>query len=232
MSAAVQFYGQDAVIMAAKNRDCPRWAMFSGRQFLFKHEGTDPENSLNFLDEILSTLDKSGSVATYTLKFYEEPGKIKENTPCDGSFNFRLVEEEERQQRRVLYNQMPSEIMKRLDAIEARQIAQEEEDDEDEEPQPNTLNGVLVGLLKEPAKIEQMIGLAKMIFGGKSAPAGIGNIPAQPPAEGAEDQKIAEAIAILKANDPRLGDHLLKLAAIATSNKASFDFLLKTLESN
>ena len=88
---SVQFFGADNVIKAAENRKCPAWAIFQGKQFLFKYEGSDLNESQDFLEKILENLQDSVSV--YTIRFYEEAVKIKENTPYDGSFNFRMLEE-------------------------------------------------------------------------------------------------------------------------------------------
>lgn len=229
MAASVQFYGQDNIITAAENRNCPRWAIFSGRQFLFKYEGTDKNESLQFLEKILESLREAGTVATYTLRFYEDNQKIKDNTPYDGSFNFRLVEEEERQQKALMYAGNSKLVIERLEAIEQKLSGVDQEEDEEEEPE--TINSILMGFLKEPQKIEQMLGIVGKIFGGAKYAGAISGTPAITASSNEEEIKIAEAVEVLKANDSKIGDHLLKLAGIAKEKPEAFKYLLTLLES-
>ena len=231
--AAVQFYGEDSVMKAVENRDCPRWGMFYGRQFLFKYSGDSMEESMQLLQEIFDTLDKSGTVATYTLKFYEDAGKITEKTPCDGSFNFKLVAAEQYQERQIAYAGNSNKVLAAAEKLNERMDKWEAAADEEEEPaEPQSLNGVLIGLLKEPQKIEQLMNLGRAfgLFGGLKHMGAIGNAqPAQATGTG-EDVKISEAIEILKQHDPKIADHLLKLAGIAQNNNAAFKYLLSMLD--
>lgn len=220
--AAIQFYGKDAVIKAAENRDCAPWAIFQGRQFLFKCEEQEIGASVAFLEEILQSL--SHSTAVYTIKFYEEAKKIKENTPCDGSFNFRLVEEEERAQRQAMYSTGSRAVIERLERIEAQLT--EDEEEEDEEPEIGSINGVIAGLIQEPEKLMQLINIGKTLLGigpkMTNAPGAIAGIP--------EDQQLAAAIEILKKNDPKIAQHLAKLAHISENNKDTFTYLVGMLD--
>lgn len=236
--ASVQFYGKDSVIEAAENGGFSCWAIFVGRQLLFKSTDRDANASLNFLDKVLQTI--SHSEATYTLKFYEPEGvnfKIKENTPCDGSFNFKLVEEEERQARRVLYQGNSAAVLEELKALrnEVAEIkaVKELEDDEDETEKPLSLNGIIAGLLKEPEKITQLFEIGRTLFGRKQNPhipaVALGNVP-QTMQTMTEQDKINAAIERLKANDAKLAEHLTKLSDIAENDKTSWKYLLNLLD--
>lgn len=242
MSSAVQFYGNDQVIQAAINRKCPAWGMWSMRQFLFKYEGTDETESIQLLEETLQMLSQNGTVATYTLKFFEQDGnkpvKIKENTPCDGSFNFKLVGEEERQQRSLMYAAASPKVLQELEALK-EQVAlltsrPEEEEDEEEE---KGIMGAVIGALKDPDILEQHIRnfhLLKSLFTGQvMQPATVGNVkrlgqtkpdigdPGQAAEanlshEMTEEQlvRLGNACDKLYAKDPKLIEHLEKLAAM------------------
>ncbi len=227
MASSVQFTSSEAVLTAFLNRNCPAWSIWQGRQFMFKNEGSNAEESEKQLIEILTVLEQSSN-AIYTLKVYEElKGKIKENTPCDGSFNFKLNAETQlitNNQYSRMNNQ--NELLTRLAAIEARlQDEPEEEEDETE----RTL-GKIGALMNNPVVMQ----LAQMIFGAKPAASSqlaitSGSIAGVP--ESNDNERINQAVAILKTKDARLADHLTKLAEIATTQPGSFDFLLKSLDS-
>lgn len=232
--AAVQFYGRDSVIKAAENKDCSRWGIFSGKQFLFKYEGETMEESIQFLEEILDALVQSQTGATYTIKFFESPGKITEKRECDGgSFNFKLIAAEEYSNRSIAFNSA-GELDKRLSRIEraiddmiSRQLeeraAELQEQEEEEEEQPSTVMGLINGVLQNPEQMQNIIAVAKAIFS-PAKPAQVAGIP------GDQDKQIQEAIEILKAKDPALGDHLTKLAKIATEDPFTWKFLISTLD--
>lgn len=254
---SIQFYGIDQVMDAAKNRACPGWAIFQGRpaQFLFKYQINDLDSSLQFLEKILSSLESTGNEAAYTIKFFEHEGnkdlKIKENSPCDGSFNFRLIEEEERQQRKTLYQGTSNKVLEKLEGIENR-LLQIEQGHVEEVEEDNTLQGQIVGMLKEPSRLNEFIAAlanAKSLLGiGPAAPAYVGNInragqilnqvTAAAPApvqnlsltEEQKLQRLGNAIDTLEKNDPQIVDHLEKLASMAVNNPSQFKNLLSMLD--
>jgi hypothetical protein len=231
MAGSVQFRDSVAVLAAYLNRNCPAWSLFQGRQFMFKYEGGTVQEGEAALVEVLDMLS-SGTNAIYTLKVYEDlpkGGKIKENTPCDGSFNFRLNEENQvpTQSQITRYNNN-NEVLTRLTAIEAR-LNEDAGEEEEEENETEKALGKIGSLLSNPT----VALLANLIFGAKlpglPAPAAgtVGNIP---PA-GNTDEEIKKALDVLKANDTRLADHLTKLAAMSIHQPQNFHFLLKTLDS-
>jgi len=250
IGSAIQFYGASQVIQAAQNRKCPGWAVFQNRQFLFKFEENDVDASLNMLQQTLECLQVS--TALYTIKFFEHEGnkllKIKENTQCDGSFNFRLVEEDERQQRNEMYRSGSNKVLEKLQIIEDR-LLQIENGTVEVEEEDNTLQGQIVGMLKEPARLTEFINAlssAKSLLGiGPAAPSYVGNInragqiPAMAPPGGEdpqqnlsieEQQRLGIALNTLLSYDPKIVDHMEKLAAMASANTDQFKFLLSMLE--
>src|SRR5574343_316699 len=85
--ASIQFNNLESVLNAYTNRGVDAWAIFQGSQFMFKGIG------LSDLEQILNSLSNGGTNAVYKLKVFEEitdEKNIKNNTPDDGSFNFRL----------------------------------------------------------------------------------------------------------------------------------------------
>lgn len=226
MASSVQFIGSDAVLKACENRNCPAWSLWQGRQFMFKHDASTVDDAINALQEVLEMIGESTN-AIYTLKVYEDlkPGtKIKENTPADGSFNFRLNNPEQmitnsQYSRQVGMNQVLSE----LNAIKL-QLAEKEEEEEEEETDTEKTLGKIGDLMNNPVVMQ----LASMFLGKTiqlpaPAPGSLGNV-------GDQETKIKNALVVLKEHDARLGDHLEKLAAIAVSKKESFLFLINTLD--
>lgn len=223
--ASVQFYGLKEVITAAERIKCPAWGIFSGKQMLFKYEGEDEAGSIDLLNEILSAL-QNRSIATYTLKFFEQDGKpikINEKSVCDaGSFNFKLTETEEDYfgKRAAFQN---SQYEKRLAALE--------EGNQDSEPQ------TIGEILQQPEVVKQYIEVFSMVknllSGVPVQPAYIGNVTRAGTVEQTpEDQqmKLITAINILEQNDPQIIAHLEKLAKISRDNKPLFSQLLAMLD--
>lgn len=224
--ASVQFYGTDAVLLAAENRNVPNWAIFQGKQFLFKYEEGNMDESLQYLLSILQSLQISS--ATYTICFYEDDVKIKQNTPHDGSFNFKTISEGEREAKNQSYQNNSAAILQKLDAIETRLSLIEEEDEEEDEEEPGGLNGIVAGLLNEPDKLMQLINVGKSLLGigSPQRPAAVAGVPGND-----EDEKINRAIESLKQSDPDFSIHIEKLAAIAKEQPKFFNQLIKMLES-
>jgi hypothetical protein len=218
--ASIQFYGIDSVVDAAHNRKCPKWAIFQGSQFLFKHESEDQAESESFLHQVLDNIQQS--TAVYTIKFYEDTVKIKDKTPHDGSFNFRLIGEDERNQKQLIYQNNNRNVLDKLEAIEARIKVMEEEEYEEE---PESMQGILAGLLKEPEKLGALINIGKSFFGMRTQqqqPVRVSGTP--------DTEKLHKALETLKKNDPNIIEHLHKLAEISETNQATFKYLLSMLE--
>jgi len=228
LAIAVQFYGAENVVKAFEYKGIPTWAIFQGKALIHKCVGKSMEEACAVLEEFLGMIG-THSTAVYTLKVYEDAGRIKENTPCDGSFNFRLVDEKEREERNTAYRGAQREILARLEAIEAR--LQGGDDDDDDEG--DKLSGVLTELLREPSKIGQLIDAGKSLLGLISSPKVIpmqkvGSVNPEPPAQ--HDDKLQAAIETLQRNDPRIAEHLAKLAALSENDKATFQYLLTMLD--
>ena len=205
--ANVHFWGVENVLKAYDQRGVESWAVVQSKQMLNKGDNRED------LGTYLKTLWQD-STAVFTLNFYEiDVDNIKPTTPNDGSFNFKLS-----LQNHVGGNE--SLILSELNAMKLKFEQWENEDPEDPEPDMwERING----LLEKPA----IVGLLNKITGLNVSPiAKVGNVP-----PGDNDREIETAIAVLKTKDPFLGKHLTKLATMATTNPANFQFLLSTLDS-
>jgi hypothetical protein len=232
MASSVQFYGIDKAVKAYEDNNIPSWALFCGKQLLIKYSGDDIGEGANILSQYLEMIESSN--ATYTLKIFEADGntpvKIKENTPADGSFNFKLVEEEVYQDRSNKRGGINNALQSRLSAIEQKL----DEADEDDEEKPDGIMGKIGDIfINEPEKIPVYLNAFQALISfltgkptqGTPLPA-ISGIPGE--ADG-EQLKIEQAIILLKEHDKKLGDHLLKLAQMAETDKASFSMLVNMI---
>ena len=125
LSSSIQFRDKEAVKQAYKNRDVDAWSIVCGKQFMFKGIGYD-----SFQDTI-DLLAETDSNALYTAQVYEgieDEKQIKNNTPCDGSFNFKFNEETARNYQIMRgIGVAPNEVVSKLNAIEERLNTMEEE---------------------------------------------------------------------------------------------------------
>lgn len=226
--ASVQFKGVNSVIDAYERRKVPAWSLWQGSQFMFKYEGDDMEQGGQELQSILEVLSDSTN-AIYTLKVYEDlpGGKIKDKTPHDGSFNFRLNADNQEitnSQYGALRNQ--NAILEKLESLEKR--LNEKDEEEDDEP-PSKL-GLIGEILNDPGTSQIVLPLIMKAFGIGTTP----SHPAMRSINGIPDDDRAtlnEAMQILKTADPKLPEHLMKLAKLSKESPDSFKFLLQTLDS-
>lgn len=231
MSASVHFKGIDNILNAYEQRNVAAWSLWQGSQFLFKYEGTNISEGAQALNDILDRLAQSSN-AIYTLKVYEElpGGKIKDKTPHDGSFNFRLnVDSQEitNSQYGAIRNQ--NAILEKLERLEQRMNEKEEEGGDE----PENKLGLIGEILNDPGVsqiVQPLIGpLLNKLFG-------LAGVTPQMPMRsisGISDEAAAtlnEAIRILKDADPKLPEHLMKLATLSKESPDSFKFLLQTLD--
>lgn len=236
-SNSIQFRGRDSVVKAFDNRSVEAWAIFQGKQFMFKGVGSEE------LDNILGMLSESTN-AIYTLCVYEEiedAKSIKHNSAHDGSFNFRLNEgsQEITAAQYGSYNKY-EDLKKELAGI--RDLIESRDDEKDEEP--NAIGGTIGAILNHPTLAPIVSGVLQNLLDKLLNPAGstapltpliaapapfgvnmsaVGNIAA--------DAELNTALQTLKAKDPELTKHLKKLAWIACNDPAGWSLILSTLNS-
>lgn len=248
MAVGVQFFGIDSVLDAAKNFKCAAWAIFIRSSLFMKYEGDDMSDSIAMLEQCLTSLEPSGTDAVYTIKFFEpvdnKPIKINEKSVCTaGSFNFKLTDPAMREQQRLGYaaqsTGLLNQVNQRIDKLEELFVRFMEQTEPEPEEEPETVGTVLIDALKNPDHLMSLINAGKMLLGipiqQQAQPHVIGTInqpAAQQPVE-YDEQMIARlqtAVNTLEQNDPKLVEHLEKLAAMSVNDKGTFQFLLSMLD--
>jgi hypothetical protein len=226
-SKSVQFSTVDAVIAAYENREVPAFAIWCGKQFLFKYEDSDIEQGKETLLEMLQLLQSNHSAAIYTLSVYEDlKGKIKDNTNYDGSFNFRF------QEHAIGYLPgMPggtNAIQTELAALRLQvKKLQEENEGEEEENKLGIVGEILQHPAVEPV-VPVLIGrLVDLLF--PEEPAKTARVAGINVSEVSDNDKVREAITRLSESVPDLPDLLMKLAMISVKKPSSFKFYMSTL---
>jgi len=223
MGRSVQFIGKENVIDAYENRDIKYWGLFDGKSFIVS--GEDGEDLKTFL----TRMEKSGTESIYTLKVYKNVDDIDDlddRLPCNGSFNFKLS-------RSAAFGMIGgnTDMQTRLDLLE-KKVAGTDEDDDDEE----SFESIIMGLLKNPGQLQQAIGAVKMLFSRGVAPAvtaaTVGALDdTKPETEQQLLDRLNDALQRLEKADPKIVDHLCKLADLADRDPGTFKFLIKNLES-
>lgn len=240
MAAAIQFRGMDDVLDAFAHRNVEAWSLFQGKQFLFRGMGSG---------ELIPILERiaRGSNVIYTLKVYEDltdASSIKSNTPDDGSFNFKLHADDDGAGRGVnaYFDQRFKLIEEKIAGIGAV----------DDEPETfvDAIGRAVVDKVGTPGGLEELVSFIKGIFSpAQPVPAveygnaGFHNAP-RPQTVGnvhtntnnmsqtLEEQgaRITAAVEILHANDPKIAEHLEKLAKMSQKDKGQFQFLISMLD--
>jgi len=110
-------------------------------------------------------------------------------------------------------------IMSRLEAIE-KKIVKDDEEEDDDEPQPQGL----AGLINNPDFQTMIVGYIGQIID-RVLPVKKETVAIH----GFEDNKLDQALTILKKHDPELENDLMLLAEMAEKNPGQFKFLISML---
>lgn len=227
MGKSIQFRGSDQVEAAYKNSGAASFSIWQDKQFLFKGLGEDE------LSGFLQLLEDGATNAIYTVKVYEDitdKKQIKSNTPDDGSFNFRLDADgqeitNEQYSKAANYKELSS----RINGMESKFDAIMDRLEGESEKESKSSLGVIGEILSTPALQPIITNLLTSFLGGTGQPAarpqiaalsGLPNVPGS----------IEHSISILKANDPKLEEHLQKLAAISANDKATWQMLTTAID--
>lgn len=241
-------------MQAFNNCQIAAWALFCDRNLLHKHAGKDFSESQQLLQGLLKSMEKSNTIATYTLCLYEDVidrKKIKASTEPDFRYNVTLFDQEEYPapgsiSRREGYARLED----RFDQIEAKlALLMDQPEDEDEEDteaigsKPSGLLGMLDRLLDNP-RIQEKVGekilgwidtftenMQPMADKQIGAMGNNGQPQAGPIREITQDQydKINNSVAILAGIDPKLGDHLAAIAKLAQEKPVKYNSLIMML---
>lgn len=244
MASSCQFIGKDKIMTVFDNKKLPYWSLWQASQYLEKGQGRQA------LSDFLDMLSEDGSSAIYTLKLYDRAenslGSINNKSEFDGSYNFKLSGANYQSGG----SQSISDILQRERTIwdlqqELRDIRREQET-----KRPDII-GAVMEVANDPVRLGQYINIIRGIFSPRMQPAtSVGRIPA--PIEREETierssitenetvmqeqdekklERLAAAIDLLEANDPRIIEHLEKLAKMSRDNKPLFAMMLVQLDS-
>jgi hypothetical protein len=263
--SSVQIFGRSAAVTAFRNTDCINWALLQGKQLLFKYEGHDINEGGTMLDGLLKMIaESSGSDAVYVLRWYEREDKpekkpaaknakplpkfkVYESTPYDGSFNFKLFDDEggasgsrggryaEMQQMKEQFSEMKlllQDMLKEKNAADA----------DEEKEKVSGIAGMFNGLLDMPEVKQAIAGKVVQIFHGISnkisgafaempVPAKIAGPEPAEQIQLSQDRVniLNSALTILAKADPQLPENLYKLALIAQGDPGTYTMLVNML---
>lgn len=247
-SNTVAFRGVSQVCEAYESNDMPVWAICSGKELMFCDPGAkDTSEGRMTLESTLKRLQQGGTRAILSLRVYETApgGSIKSNTVWDRSFGFKLYDDEEFGPYETGRRSLAREAQDKIDKMEAElEIIKAQMKEAEEEAEPEKLSGVegvLAGIMGMPGIKEflsaKLIGFVNTIvpMGGTGMPAGIAGIEGPLPAKAnvlkpGQEAKVNQALNILCALDPLLGDHLLGVASIAQADQGQYNFLIGMLK--
>lgn len=243
MATGIQCTGIGNVVSMYEYKGINTWAVFQQKQFI--HAGTGVED----LEEFLGMLEAK-SVSGYTLKVYRnvaDPDQITDKTECNGSFNFKLQPLVERDRETVSGLRGGSNVMDVVTAKIAGAIGDEVAEIIDRkfngEPEPEkkqSFGDVILGLINEPAKLNQLIAGFNMLTGrAVAAPAQLAGPVANPvrraggneniagiataPDDDPDKLRLVNAIDRLSMVDPDIISTLERLADLGETNKPLYD---------
>lgn len=222
---SVQFKTVEDILSAYESRDVVKFAIFQDKQFLFKYEGEDINEGLIQLETMIRALRQSAAI--YTLAVYEDipkNGKIKSDTPYDGSFNFRFQDNTDS------YNNGSSllrELTENQRVMNERINAILEKENDEPENEPSEMDAIS-GFLSHPL-VQQyapvLLGALGVKMGEPPAAAMAGL-----PAAGCHNQDISDelysALCDMLNVSPDVEKHLIKLGTLAKTNPAKFKQIL------
>ena len=236
MAAGAQCGGKEKVIEMFSNRKIQAWAVWLGKQFLCTGYGVDELSS--YLDMI-----ENGTNACYTLKVYKgitDGDDIDEKTAAAGSFNFYPKERDVNASAGSITGNSVGRSIGAVQRVIEEKIAQKIGEMLDADSKPERERKSKLGLLGEILDHEVLGSIFEKIALQWLSPAGIitnaataavtpalqmravGNI--------ASDTELIKALELLKLHDPKLTEHLTKLAKLAQADQNTFNILIGSID--
>lgn len=261
-NSAIQFYGKENVLNAYANSGTPGYAIWQGKQLITKYDGWDKDGQyiepsinegMNMLSAFMDAMYQ-GTTAIYTLKLYDltKQEKIKPSTEYDTAFNFRLFAPIDMMGGMMpgMYGgrpQPPNMILDEIRKINERIDAMNGVGEDDEEEADESLDEYIMGLIKDPLKMNDAVNSWKNLFGlpithgAETAALGTTDVKriTSSEAEMTEEEKLEAqarierlgiAINTLEKNDPHVVENLEKLASVADTDPERFKKLIAALK--
>lgn len=222
----IETYGKEAVIVWYNNQPGTDWRLH--RSFNTKSkdniingslEDTTKEDESERLTEQLESLDNGFNNGTYTL--------VVDNGKYPAQIYFKITPGGEITRHISGINQTATDptllalLNKQQEQLNELTSRFNAEDSEEEEEEKSGIMGLIDHQIYGPLIATAITGIVNKLM--PAAPTALAGVPSE------QDEKINQAIIILKNYDNNLGDHLLKLADIAQNNNGQFNMLLKML---
>ena len=244
--SSVQFKSAEKAIDAFKNTSCSAWSVWQSKQLLYKGIGSDD------LESFLDLLADGSTNAVYTIAYYEDIAdrkSINSKTPFDGSFNFKLnSEDQEIDNRQYKSFYKSSELLSKVNGLEDKfNLLMEKMDGKADSEDENRL-GVIGEILDHPAirpVIPQLLqNVVSKIFATPSqvrelpkmqAVSGVGTVATNQATDNQnitayQAAEIERAIERLIKADPKLSEHLTKLADMSERDPESFNLIISAFD--
>jgi hypothetical protein len=222
----IETYGKEGVLVWFNNQPGTDWRLH--RQYNTKKNETIVNGSLDLskeeeyerLAEQLDSLDNGFNNGTYTL--------VVDNGKYPAQLYFKITQAGEVTKHISGINQTQTDpallalLNKQQEQLNELTSRLNADDDEMEDEKEKGLMGLINHDVYGPLIATAISGIVSKLMPAP-APTALAGIPDE------QQQKVNQAIEILKNYDNYLGDHLMKLADIAQNNNAQFNMLLKML---
>ena len=222
----IETYGKEGVLVWFNNQPGTDWRLH--RQYNTKSKDNivngsqdlSKEEEYERLAEQLDSLDNGYNNGTYTL--------VVDNGKYPAQLYFKITQAGEVTKHISGINQTQTDpallalLNKQQEQLNELTSRLNADDDEMEDEKEKGLMGLINHDVYGPLIATAISGIVSKLMPAP-APTALAGIPDE------QQQKVNQAIEILKQYDNNIGDHLLKLADIAQNNNAQFNMLLKML---
>ncbi len=218
---SIQLIGKSAVLAAFDEFDADTWALFDSKSPVLSGQGSDS------LEAWLDRFMPGGSTAQYTLRIYDVDPPIKASTEYIAAFKFRLSDP----YAGAGISGHTTKLLERIEGLEKRLEGEGEEGE--------GLSGIVMGWLKDPDKLETVVGAFRQLIGKEPVTDGsnpsttiqtMAGYKVTSDANQDDDKKLERLAGILdklEKKDPKLLDHLDKLSQM---DQLTFSLVISKLD--
>lgn len=222
--AGVQLIGKGAVLETFDDMELEDFAFFQGKELIVAGAGRDE------LEKWCDRFTASGSGATVKFRLYDavnEGDRVRTASDYVCSFEVKFSDP---YQGAGIMGGWGNQFMARIEKLEKKMDGTGDK----EETVMDRIGDAVMGMLEEPEKLGQFLGAIRGFMSGTPV-AAIGNVQEHPgriitPDESHRVDRLAKALDDLEKADPKIVDHLEKLATIGRTQPATFKTLLGMLE--
>jgi hypothetical protein len=215
------------------NANTTFWSVRDAKnEILFFYAGKDENESREHLENNIRMAETQGVEATLTLKIHAKAPKLgffTKNEEGIVTTYFRptsFTPSSYQPVNNFANDQLLSELRAMRSELAAMKMKSEiEEMDDEEEEEPNAL----MGFIQNPAIQNMLIAQISNLFNPTQKVTHVAGVMDGAENESDDDDKINEAIEILKKYDDQLGSDLLLLSDMAVNDPQQFKFLIKLL---